>query len=70
LLLIHIKVKAALIWLTESGDAVMWGNDYWLSLMVFAAIVCFGLAYAVRRARLMHCCDLDEHGHQVGPRAR
>jgi len=48
----------------------MWGNDYWLSLMVFAALVCFGLAYAVRRASLMHSCDLDEHGHQAGPRAR
>jgi len=48
----------------------MWGSEYWLSLMVFAAIVVFGLAYAVHRARLMHGCDLDEHDHQVGPRAR
>ncbi|GEM_PF-6920414 len=47
----------------------MWNED-WLSLIVFAAIVAFGLAYAIHRARLMQCCDLDEHGHQVGPRAR
>jgi len=49
---------------------IMWGNEYWLSLTVFAAIVVFGVAYAVHRARLMNCCDLDRHGHQVGPRAR
>lgn len=47
----------------------MW-TEYWLSLIVFAAIVSLGLAYAVHRARLMHCCDLDEPGRQVRPRAR
>jgi hypothetical protein len=45
-------------------------NDYWVSLVAFAAIVCCGLAYAVHRARLMYCCDLDEHSHEVERRAR
>lgn len=47
----------------------MW-NEYWLSLIVFAAIVSFGLFYALHRARLMRCCDLDESGRQVGPGSR
>ena len=44
----------------------MWWNDYWLSLMAFAAIVCFGLVFAVHRARLMHCCGFVERRHDVG----
>ena len=38
----------------------MWLNEYWLSLMAFAAIVCFGLVFAV------HCCGLGEGRHNAG----
>jgi uncharacterized protein DUF2852 len=41
-------------------------NDYWLSLMAFAAIVCFGLVFAVHRASLMHCCGFGEARHDGG----
>ena len=46
-----------------------WSN-YWLSLMVFVAIICFELAFAIRRDRQARGCDLDEHRQKVRPRAR